>query len=267
MRDRPVETRLARNVGIGVDRHVVAACLPVEQRGLRRCREVTNLGRLAEGLHSLGQIFSGTPNPPQPPSSRRNSVDLRFARSSPVASSNRSCAVWTTAPRPGPLSSTARIRCSARTAPSAGRGRTKREALLAVQNAPPDDPGLRHPVPERWPAEGHALAWHSKRPSTLVDVGEFVLVERILAHAETERVERAVAEVVTLEDRRESQVADVVRFMGSVRRSGTEGIPGLRWRQDRPCGNRRALTVSPRPKAPLGLTQSNSSHSSARSGR
>src|SRR5277367_4971383 len=81
------------------------------------------------------------------------------------------------------------------------RQRTEQgKALLAMQDTSPGDPGLRLLVPEGRPAQSHALAGDRERPAAFVDIGQFVLVDRVLAHAEAERIERAVANIVAVDD-------------------------------------------------------------------
>ena len=95
-----------------------------------------------------------------------------------------------------------RIRCSARTSPSTAADGTVKSSARRGES-PPGDSGLRLLMPERRPAESDAQAGDSERPAAFVDIGQFVLVERVLAHAEAERIERAVPNIVTLHDRRE----------------------------------------------------------------
>jgi hypothetical protein len=45
---------------------------------------------------------------------------------------------------------------------------------------------------------------------TLIDEGQFVLVERVLAHSEAQRIQRGVARVVALDDGLEAKLADEV---------------------------------------------------------
>ena len=90
-RNRAFEAGVSRNIGVGVNRHVVAARLPVEQRRLRRSSIVDHRRRFVDRSHRSRQ--GRRAKPPQPPSSRRNSADCRLARGSPFSASTRSCAV------------------------------------------------------------------------------------------------------------------------------------------------------------------------------
>ena len=102
----------------------------------------------------------------------------------------------------GPLSSTARTRCSGADECADRNWAMQREALPAMQGLGPGNRRFGLGDPQQWPAKRHADAGYGALIAAFVHVGQFVRIERIVAHAKAERVKGAIAPIVGLADRR-----------------------------------------------------------------
>src|SRR3979411_775150 len=76
--------------------------------------------------------------------------------------------------------------------------------------------GLRIGDPKRRPAQYYTHARHGALIATFIAVGEFILVERIVAHAQPERVKRRVAPVIRLVDWLEAARDDMLKIHGCL---------------------------------------------------
>src|SRR6266702_135000 len=70
-----------------------------------------------------------------------------------------------------------------------GQSTMQREPLLAMQGLGPGDPRFGLSNPEGWPAARHAHAGYGPLIAALVNIGQFVLVQRIITDAEAERIQ------------------------------------------------------------------------------
>src|SRR5271165_2368635 len=206
VRNRTLEAGVSRNVGVGVDRYIVPARLPVEESRLARRSVLDDDSwfaiRFQRPRQSRWRAETATA-PIVPQKLRGPQAGQRFAA---VCIRKFLRGVDERAPR-GPLVLDGHNCVMAAHYRLDRQRAVQRKVLLAVQDPPPGDLRSLLFVPEWRPAEHHALAWNRAQSMTLIDEGQFVLVKRVLAHSEAQRVERGVARVVALDDRLKAKLA------------------------------------------------------------
>ena len=88
------------------------------------------------------------------------------------------------------------------------------DALLAMKHLLPGDAGLGFGNPEWRPPKRHVHAGGGALFTAFVDIGEFVLIERIVAHAERECVQRSVPPIPGLIRRLKASRDDMLEIHG-----------------------------------------------------
>ncbi len=114
--------------------------------------------------------------------------------------------------------------------PLGGQWTVKFEALLAVQNLSPGDSSFRLGDPERRPAQCHTHGGHGALIAAFIDIGEFILVEWIIADAQPERVKRGIAPIPGLAGRLEAARDHMLEVHGGWRSQGAVAGGSLRTR-------------------------------------
>src|SRR5262249_47647189 len=96
--------------------------------------------------------------------------------------------------------------------PSNSEGPVQCEALLAMEDSRPGDCHWLLSDPERWPTKYNAHAWNDELIVALIDISQFVLVDRVVSNAEADCVQGTIPPIVRLMDWLKAACDDLIKI-------------------------------------------------------